>query len=138
MCSVSVDRQVIFWDLRIGLSPVIRLKEVHKSDINTVDWSYLNPNLLATGSEDTLVKILDVRKAYDTKQFGNPIIETLCKHSSKVQGVKFSPFDSRYLASSGDSLVIWDIKNLGSEELPISKSSSFSTQTFDCQHLAME
>tara|TARA_B110000285_G_scaffold76389_1_gene87960 strand:- start:604 stop:846 length:243 start_codon:yes stop_codon:yes gene_type:complete len=67
LCSVSVDRQVIFWDLRVGHSPVVRLKEVHKSDINTVDWNTLNPNLLATGSEDTLVKILDVRMAYDTK-----------------------------------------------------------------------
>ena len=36
LCSVSVDRQLIFWDLRIGTSPVIRLKDVHKSDINTV------------------------------------------------------------------------------------------------------
>ena len=42
---------------------MIRLKEVHKSDINTVDWSPLNDNLIATGSEDTLVKIIDVRKA---------------------------------------------------------------------------
>ena len=109
---------MIFWDLRVGLTPVIRLKEVHKSDINTVDWSNLNPNLLATGSEDTLVKILDARMAYDTKHFGNPIIKTLYKHKKKVQGVKFSPFDSRYLASSGDSLVIWDIKNLGDVELP--------------------
>jgi WD40 repeat protein len=60
---------------------VIRLKEVHKSDINTVDWSPLNANLIATGSEDTLVKIIDVRKA-DGQQ--NPIVKTLHKHNSKV------------------------------------------------------
>lgn len=92
-----------------------------------MDWSILNPNLVATGSEDTLVKIIDTRMAYDTKEFGNPIIKTLCKHKSKVQGVKFSPFDSRYLASSGDSLVIWDINNIGTEVLPVSKSVNFSS-----------
>ena len=60
---------------------MIRLKEVHKSDINTVDWSPLNVNLIATGSEDTLVKVLDVRRA---NGIDNPIVKTLHKHSSKV------------------------------------------------------
>jgi len=41
------------------------LKDVHKSDINTIDWSTKDENLIATGSNDTLVKILDVRKAYN-------------------------------------------------------------------------
>ena len=80
LCSVSVDRQLIFWDLRIGTSPVIRLKDVHKSDINTVDWSALNPNLLATGSEDTVVKIIDIRRAYNYDSISNPIIKSLHKH----------------------------------------------------------
>jgi len=95
--------------LRTGNSPVITLKEVHKSDINTVDWSPLNNNLIATGSEDKLVKIIDTRKVNGKE---NPIVKTLHKHQSKVQGVKFCPFDSRYLASSGDSLIFWDIKDL--------------------------
>ena len=60
---------------------MIRLKEVHKSDINTVDWNPLDDNLIATGSEDTLVKILDVRKANGKE---NPIVKTLHKHQSKV------------------------------------------------------
>lgn len=39
LCSVGVDRQVIFWDLRTGNKPTLILQEVHKSDINTIDWS---------------------------------------------------------------------------------------------------
>jgi WD40 repeat protein len=109
---VGVDRQVIFWDLRQGMQPVLKLKDVHKSDINTIDWCSKNDNLIATGSNDTLVKILDVRKAYsllDDLQSINPIINTLHKHQSKVHVVKFAPFSSKYLASSGDSLIFWDL-----------------------------
>ncbi len=62
---MGVDRQVIFWDLRQGIQPVLKLKDVHKSDINTIDWCTRDENLIATGSNDTLVKILDVRKAYN-------------------------------------------------------------------------
>jgi histone-binding protein RBBP4 len=61
---VGVDRSLIIWDLRQGNNPVVRLKEVHASDINTVDWSPLDENLIATGSNDTVVKLIDVRKAY--------------------------------------------------------------------------
>ena len=46
------------------MKPILKLKDVHKSDINTIDWCSKNDNLIATGSNDTLVKILDVRKAY--------------------------------------------------------------------------
>jgi len=42
----------------------------------------------------------------------SPIVGTLHKHKSKVQTVKFSSFSSQYLASSGDSLVLWDIKDI--------------------------
>lgn len=88
LCSVGVDRQVVFWDLRTGTAPTLRLQEVHKSDINTVDWSSQNDNLLATGSNDTLVKILDIRKAYNligssapkVSDHNSPIVQTLHKH----------------------------------------------------------
>jgi len=63
LCSVGVDRQLLFWDLRQPNAPVIRLREVHKSDINTVDWCALNDNYVSTGSNDTLVKLIDTRRA---------------------------------------------------------------------------
>lgn len=100
---------------------------MHKSDINTVDWSPLNNNLIATGSEDTLVKVLDLRRANGKD---NPIVKTLHKHNSKVQGVKFCPFNSRYLASSGDSLIFWDIKDLTNH----SHHEVTSKLDFDCGH----
>lgn len=52
-------------------------------DINTVDWSALNDNLIATGSNDKLVKVIDIRNLG-----GDPsraIRNVLQKHQSKVQ-----------------------------------------------------
>ena len=53
---------MLIWDIRQGLEPVRAVQEVHGSDINTVDWSYQDENLIATGSNDATVKILDIRK----------------------------------------------------------------------------
>lgn len=86
-----------------------------------MDWSSFDDNLIATGSNDTLVKLIDVRKAYNlidyispinnnNKEFINPIIKTFHKHQTKVHVVKFSTFSQRYLASSGDSLIFWDLR----------------------------
>ena len=44
------------------LNPTFKLLNVHRDDINTVAWSTLNPNLIATGSNDTKVCVIDVRK----------------------------------------------------------------------------
>ena len=92
---------------------------MHHSDINTVDWSPQNEHLLATGSNDTTVKIIDLRKLPSDPMASTPILNTLRGHRAKVQTVKFSPFSSRYVASSGDSLILWDIEanNTGEEEL---------------------
>lgn len=91
------------------------VKEVHASDINTVDWSCQDENLIATGSNDTTVKILDIRylpsgQSDHASAAKSAVICTLRGHKAKVQSVKFSPFSSRYLASSGDSLILWDVK----------------------------
>lgn len=63
LCSVGIDRQLLIWDLRVSTSePKMSLKDLHSSDINTVDWSPCNESLIATGGNDNLVKIVDLRK----------------------------------------------------------------------------
>ena len=91
LCSVGIDRKILFWDTRtkgIGQStsaptqsandgpavsslrmqkiqehnPILKLLNVHSDDINTVDWSKINPNLVATGSNDNKVCVIDIRK----------------------------------------------------------------------------
>ena len=43
---------------------------VHNDDINTVDWSKINTNLIATGSNDKKVALIDIRKL-DSDGFNN-------------------------------------------------------------------
>jgi WD40 repeat protein len=70
LCSVGVDRMIMFWDTRIVSSyspieevkPTYKISGVHDDDINCVAWSTLNPNLVATGSNDFRVCLTDIRK----------------------------------------------------------------------------
>ena len=61
-------------------------------------------NVLISGSEDTNVKVWDVRNA--------KCIITFREHTNKVNTVSLSP-DSRWAASGGDDgmLKIWDISS---------------------------
>lgn len=67
----------------------------------------------------------------------SPIVSTLHKHKHKVSTVKFSDFSSRYLASSGNSLIFWDLHNIIEEDTPeftfdIEKQYGQSQINFDC------
>ena len=42
------------------IGPVLTILNIHKDDINTVAWSALKPNLVATGSNDKSICILDL------------------------------------------------------------------------------
>jgi peroxin-7 len=99
--SVGVDRCMNFWDLRAASSPIIKLTNLHDSDINSVDWNPFDQNILATGSNDKLIKLVDIRRI-SSEKMSNPVCEVLRKHHSKVQTVRFSPFNSKRLVSAGD------------------------------------
>lgn len=78
LVSVSDDKNIIFWDLRVSTSKnynifvkykfwykyynnLIKLKGLHNDDINCVDWNVLNENYIATGSSDGTANIIDIR-----------------------------------------------------------------------------
>lgn len=60
------------------------------------------------------VSILDVRKITsevlpDKSALCPAVVKQLVGHTSSINVVRFSPFSKDYLASSGDSLIIWDL-----------------------------
>ena len=60
LVSVGRDKKIILWDTRSD-DPIARTIEgVHEDDINTVDWSPHDPNLLLTGSSDRTVTLIDL------------------------------------------------------------------------------
>jgi WD40 repeat protein len=93
---------------------------MHKDDINTVDWSKVNTNLIATGSNDKKVCVIDIRKlsndsldisSLSAADFGrSPIVKTFEGHTEHVLSVRFCPFNARFLLSSAESVKIWDLE----------------------------
>lgn len=76
------------------LNPTFKLLNVHKDDINTVDWSSLNPNLIATGSNDLKVCVIDIRKfsnstgSMDMKSTdASPVVRVFQGHTEPITGL---------------------------------------------------
>jgi len=147
LCSVGVDRKILFWDTRAKgqnssqsghapneiptvsslrqqkiqeHGPVNKLLNVHMDDINTVDWSRINLNLIATGSNNKKVCVIDIRKlsthSLDVASLTlpeqnslSPVINTFEGHTEPILSVRFCPFDGRFLLSSAESVKIWDM-----------------------------
>ncbi len=80
-----------------------------------MDWCRLDSNYVATGSNDKRVCVIDIRKlssdaeqSLDINDF-KAAVNYLEGHSSSINVVRFSPFSKNHLASSSDSLIIWDL-----------------------------
>ena len=62
------------------------------------------------------MSIIDIRKltsdatVADKTKLCPAVVRQLSGHTNSINVVRFSPFSKDYLASSGDSLVIWDLK----------------------------
>lgn len=98
---------------------MIKLMNVHKDDINTVDWSKVNTNYVATGSNDNKVCVIDIRKlscnSLDIQSLGpqdqhrSPVVKVFEGHTEPILSVRFCPFNERFLLSSAESIKIWDL-----------------------------
>ena len=60
LVSVGRDRKIILWDTRSDYPMAKVIEGVHDDDINTIDWSPHDQNLLLTGSSDKTVSLIDL------------------------------------------------------------------------------
>mmetsp|Transcript_19322 Transcript_19322/g.24586 ORF Transcript_19322/g.24586 Transcript_19322/m.24586 type:complete len:556 (+) Transcript_19322:13-1680(+) len=115
-CSVGDDKLILIWDARVGENYVSKVSNAHKDDINCCSINKINPNYVLTGSSDTTIKLLDLRKLgsghINIMEDASAIVHVFEHHTTSVLNVKWSPNDSRYFSSTSEEipLCIWDTK----------------------------
>lgn len=120
--TASQDRTIKMWDLSsvdVEASEPAKPKslltqKIHEKDINSLDLSP-NDRLLASGSQDKLVKVFEVTYSATSKSGGQAVgsvnLLGTCKgHKRGVWSVKFSKTDRVLATGSGDKTVkIWSL-----------------------------
>jgi WD40 repeat protein len=82
----------------------------HKGAVLDLDFSPFNDDILATVSEDTTVKIWNLKGGFDGHK--TDAAQSLHGHTKKVGTVKWHPIAENVLASSGTDYVVkvWDVE----------------------------
>mmetsp|Transcript_12527 Transcript_12527/g.35394 ORF Transcript_12527/g.35394 Transcript_12527/m.35394 type:complete len:451 (-) Transcript_12527:1274-2626(-) len=104
LASVADDHKLILWDTRKAASPAVELEEAHSSDVQCVDWSPLDSNLVVTGAADSSLHTWDLRALHGP-------VASFRGHKGSILRVQWSP-DSRSVFASGgeDALLnVWDL-----------------------------
>lgn len=100
ICSVSVDKQIILWDCRSSHSPISIMADIHKADINCIDWCRSDENLIGTGSSDKTAAIIDRRKLAAIHKL---------PHDNEVTCIQFMPNRKDILGTSDMCLRYFDL-----------------------------
>lgn len=95
---------------------------MHTDDINTVDWSKTDTNMIATGSNDKLVSILDIRKlssdfvSADMTKLCPAVVRQLDGHTTSINVVRWSTMNTDFLASCSETLNFWDLRQPNNDD----------------------
>jgi len=105
--SGSVDRTVRVWDARVGGPKRRSVASVvaHESDVNVVACNPFHPNVVASGGDDGVIKVWDI------KSFKEPMMQ-LYWHMGPITSLEWSPEEESVLAASGedDQITLWDLQ----------------------------
>lgn len=94
----SSDGTLQIVDQRTGNYNKANLKiNAHEQDVNVCDWNRIASHLIVTGSDDTTVKIWDLRKIKEKTKYAE---ELLCFkfHNEPITSIKFQPNEEPVLA----------------------------------------
>jgi hypothetical protein len=91
-----------------GTNPLV---SGHKAAVLDIDWNPFNDNLIASASEDCLVKIWNIPDG-GLKEAMTESVQTLGGHKRKVGIVKFNPTSNNVLCSAGGDFTVkvWDVE----------------------------
>ncbi|CAL1357585.1 unnamed protein product [Linum trigynum] len=114
-CSVGDDSCLIFWDARVGTTPVIKVEKAQNADLHSVDWSPHDSNFILTGSADNSVCMFD-RRSLTSNGVGSHV-HKFEGHNAAVLCVQWCPDKASVFGSSAEDglLNIWDYEQIGKE-----------------------
>ncbi|CAL8462585.1 g2118 [Coccomyxa elongata] len=107
LASVGDDYKLLLWDSRLpSARPAAAVENAHgETDVQCVDWSALQQELLITGAADGSVKVWDTRHLKDA-------MHTFKLHDSAIMRVEWAPYKKGVFASGGEDklIAVWDLE----------------------------
>lgn len=105
--SSSSDTTVKLWDCRsANKSPVMSLA-AHTDHVNVIAWNAMVTHLLASGCDDGVWKVHDLRKVTT----GDSECFSFGFHKQPITSIDWCPYEDSMIAvsSSDDSVTVWDL-----------------------------
>lgn len=114
--SCSSDKTVRLWDARGKKQPVVTL-QAHQDEVNVIGWNPHLTHLLASGADDGVWKVHDLRKASSA---GSPDVFVFGFHKHPISSIEWCPFEDSMIAvaSSDDSVTVWDLSATKDDDAP--------------------
>ena len=96
---------ICIWDVRQRGKPALRVA-AHECDVNVLSWNRMAPAMLASGADDGVFRIWDLR-SFAAGSF----VAGFSYHTAAVTSIEWSQFDSSTLAtaSADHQAAVWDL-----------------------------
>ncbi|EFC44290.1 predicted protein [Naegleria gruberi] len=107
--SCSCDRTIKFWDTRKkNRKHALSFEASEKADVNVISWNPLTSYFIASGDDDGVIRIWDVRQCSDSSPM-KPVGQFIY-HKNSITSIEWNPIESTLLAASdSDKVTIWDL-----------------------------
>lgn len=116
--SVSDDGYIHLFDVRTPEKPTSLFHSPESKGVNTLAFSPFSQNLLAIGSTNSNISLLDIRKLGTSPASTLGLLHTMMGHLDSITSLEFSPFKDGVVASGSQDrrLIIWDLFKIGEEQ----------------------
>ena len=105
----SSDGTLQVVDMRVNNHKKAQLKiKAHTRDVNVCDWNKVATHLIVTGSDDSSVKVWDLRLISEGAE---EEVLNFSWHTEPITSIKFQPNDESVIAvaSEDNRLSLWDM-----------------------------
>lgn len=121
--SCSADQTIKIWDTRNKQKAAVSV-HASNSDINVITWNHKASYLLASGHDDGVFSVWDLRQF---RSNAPTPVATFKWHNAQITSIEWHPTEESVLAVSGadDQLTLWDLSvELDTEEEGNSRMTS--------------